>query len=143
LGKTIEEFGEEWRYHTETSLLARNRQRQDLQNRQSPDIHSKDRIILILNPVSSRWDKNRLLQRPEDFTRILIVNRSGKILEEISESGFAGVSNRSTLSGPVYVGPIKRPIAFVTENKGNDELRIIDIKKKKNWSGPLSPACRA
>ena len=134
LGKTIEEFGEEWRYQLKQVYWPEIGKRQDpSKTGKALTSHSKDRDNFNLKPrISPDGTKIAYFSDLKDFTRILIVNRSGKILEEISESGFAGsFESFHPFRTGICWAPSSNRIAFVTENKGNDELRIIDIKNKK------------
>jgi Periplasmic component of the Tol biopolymer transport system len=146
-GRTIEELGEEWRYQLKQIYWPEIGRRQDpVKTGKALTSHSKDRDNFNLKPrVSPDGTKVAYFSDLKDFTRILIVNRSGKILEEISESGFAGsFESFHPFRTGVCWAPSSDRIAFVTENKGKDELRIIDIKNKKlvrTFQPNLSSVC--
>lgn len=133
-GKTVEELGDKWRYYLKQIYWPEIGRRQDpLKTGKALTSHSKDRDNFNLKPrISPDGEKVAYFSDLKDYTRILIVNRSGKILEEISESGFAGsFESFHPFRSGVCWAPTSDRIAFVTENKGKDELRIIDIKNKK------------
>ena len=68
----------------------------------------------------------------KDYTRIMISDTSGKIIHEVSQYGYGGYfeSFHPFRSGMCW-SPDSKQIAFVTKSNGSDEIRIIDIKKKK------------
>jgi len=133
-GNTIEELGEQWRFQLKQIYWPEIGRRQDpAKIGKALTSHGKDHDNFNLKPrISPDGTKIAYFSDLKDFTRILIVNRSGKVLEEISESGFAGsFESFHPFRTGVCWAPSSDRIAFVTENKGKDELRIIDIAQKK------------
>jgi Tol biopolymer transport system component len=67
-----------------------------------------------------------------DFTRIIICDRKGKILQTIGETGYGGFFEtfHPFRSGMCW-SPDSKRLAFVTKSGANDELRIIDTGKKR------------
>jgi hypothetical protein len=67
-----------------------------------------------------------------DYTRIMICDTSGKIIHEVSQYGYGGYfeSFHPFRSGMCW-SPDGKKIAFVTKSNGSDEIRIVDIKRKK------------
>jgi Tol biopolymer transport system component len=132
-GKTIEELGEEW-----TTELKRlywpeiGRRRDPSKNGTALTAHFKNRDNFNLRPrISPDGTKVAYFSDLRDYTRIIITDRSGKILQEVSESGYAGTFEmfHPFRSGMCW-SPTGDRLAFVTSDNGKDELRIIDVKKK-------------
>jgi hypothetical protein len=133
-GKTPEELGEDWQYQLKQIYWP------EIGKRQAPSktgraltSHVKDRDFFNLKPrISPDGKKIAYYSDLRDFTRIIISDRKGKILQEISQSGFAGSfeSFRPFRSGMCW-SPGSDKIAFVTSYHGQDELRVIDIKRRR------------
>lgn len=68
----------------------------------------------------------------DDFTKILITDRKGKIIQKISQNGYGGYfeSFHPFRSGLCW-SPDSKYLAFVTKDDGTDQIRIIDIKRKR------------
>jgi dipeptidyl aminopeptidase/acylaminoacyl peptidase len=133
-GKTSEEMGEDWLFQLKRIYWPEIGKRQEpLKNGRALTAHTKDRDFFNLKPrISPDGAKVAYFSDLRDFTRIIIANRSGKILQEISQAGFAGnfESFHPFRSGMCW-SPDGNKIAFVTFYHGQDELRIIDVKRKK------------
>ncbi|MFW6245554.1 MAG: hypothetical protein ACOC36_06675, partial [Fibrobacterota bacterium] len=68
----------------------------------------------------------------KDYTRILITDRKGKVLQQISQHGYGGFfESFSPFRSGICWSPDGDALAFVTKNKGANEIRIVDIEKKK------------
>ncbi len=67
-----------------------------------------------------------------DYTRILITDLKGKVVHEVSQNGYGGYfeSFHPFRSGMCW-SPDSKRLAFITKSDGSDELRIVDIKRKK------------
>jgi Tol biopolymer transport system component len=67
-----------------------------------------------------------------DYTKIIITDRKGKVLQNISQSGYGGFfeSFHPFRSGMCW-SPDGNQLAFITKSNGNDQIRIVDIKRKK------------
>jgi hypothetical protein len=133
-GKTAEELGEEWLYHLKQSYWPEIGKRQEpSQNGHALTSHIKDKDFFNLKPrISPDGSKIAYYSDLRDYTHIMIADRKGKILYEVSQSGFAGSfeSFHPFRSGMCW-SPGSDKIAFVTFFQGQDELRIIDVKHKK------------
>ncbi len=133
-GKTAEEMGEDWLYQLKQIYWPEIGKRQEpSKNGRALTSHTKDRDFFNLKPrISPDGTKIAYYSDLRDFTRILIADRNGKIIQEISQSGFAGnfESFHPFRSGMCW-SPQGDKIALVTFHHGQDELRVIDIKRKK------------
>ncbi|MBN2036294.1 MAG: PD40 domain-containing protein [Chitinispirillaceae bacterium] len=67
-----------------------------------------------------------------DYTKILITNRKGNVLQSISQRGYGGYfeSFHPFRSGMCW-SPDGRKLAFVTTSNGRDQIRIVDVDRKK------------
>ncbi|MBN1308079.1 MAG: PD40 domain-containing protein, partial [Chitinispirillaceae bacterium] len=67
-----------------------------------------------------------------DYTKILITDRKGKVLQSISQNGYGGFfeSFHPFRSGMCW-SPDSRRLAFVTKSNGFDQIRVVDIEDKK------------
>jgi Tol biopolymer transport system component len=133
-GKTPEELGEEWRTELKRLYWPEIGRRKDpSKNSVAITHHEKDRTNFNLKPrISPDGTKLAYFSDLRDFTRILVRNRKGDIIQEVGQSGFAGSfeSFHPFRSGMCW-SPQSDKLAFVSSNNGQDELRLIDIKKKK------------
>jgi Tol biopolymer transport system component len=67
-----------------------------------------------------------------DYTRILVTDRSGKITAEIRQYGYGGYfESFDPFRSGLCWGPNNDQIAFVTKNKGRNEIRIVNVDTKK------------
>ncbi len=133
-GKTPEELGEEWR--TELKRLywpEIGRRRDPSKNAVALTAHEKDRDNFNLKPrISPDGTKIAYFSDLRDYTRILVCNGKGSIVGEVGASGYAGSfeSFHPFRSGMCW-SPQSDKLAFVANNNGRDQLRIVDIKRKK------------
>ncbi|HUI93977.1 MAG TPA: BamA/TamA family outer membrane protein [Chitinivibrionales bacterium] len=133
-GKSPEELGEEWR--TELKRLYWP----EIGRRAAPakfgialTAHEKDRDNFNLKPrISPDGTKVAYFSDLRDYTRILVCTAKGEIFREVGQSGYAGSfeSFHPFRSGLCW-SPGSDKLAFVSSNNGKDELRIVDINKKK------------
>ena len=133
-GKSPEELGEEWK--TELKRLYWP----EIGRRKAPakcgtalTSHEKDKDNFNLKPrISPDGTKVAYFSDLRDYTRILVCNMKGGIIQEVGQSGYAGSfeSFQPFRTGMCW-SPQSDKLAFVSSNNGKDELRIVDIKKKK------------
>lgn len=133
-GKSAEELGKEWI--------------QELKRNYWPEIGKRDLpAATALRVTSHREDHSNYNLRPrispdgskiaffsdkKDFSSIVITDRKGKILQEISQNGYGGYFETfHPFRSGISWSPDGNRLAFVTKSKGNDEIRIIDTKTKK------------
>ncbi|MCX7726658.1 MAG: BamA/TamA family outer membrane protein [Chitinispirillaceae bacterium] len=65
-------------------------------------------------------------------TEIIISDLNGKILHKISQNGYGGFfESFHPLRSGITWSPDGNQLCFVTKSKGGDELRIVDVNKKK------------
>ena len=133
-GKTLQELGEEWRYQLKQVYWPEiGKRREPSKTGRALTSHIKDRGFFNLKPrISPDGKKIAYFSDRNDYTQIVIVNRRGKIIQTISQSGFAGnfESFHPFRTGMCW-SPSGKRIAFVTLYEGRDELRIIDLESKK------------
>jgi hypothetical protein len=148
-GKTVDEMGEDWLFQLKQVYWPEIGKRQEpSKTGRELTSHTKDKDFFNLKPrISPDGLKIAYYSDVRDFTRIIIADKKGKIIQEISQSGFAGnfESFHPFRSGLCW-SPGSDKIAFVTFDHGQDELRILDIKHKKlsctvrpHLSGMFSP----
>ncbi|MGA2507234.1 MAG: BamA/TamA family outer membrane protein [Chitinispirillaceae bacterium] len=95
--------------------------------------HIESRSFLNLRPrISPDGKRIAFFSDRRDFTRILITDRKGKIEQEISQSGYSGhfESFHPFRSGMCW-SPDGKKLIFVTAADGHDQLRIVDVTKRK------------
>jgi Tol biopolymer transport system component len=132
--KSTEELGKEWI--------------QELKRIYWPEIGRRTDPKKIAAAVTKHIElKNHLNLRPRispdgkrvaffsdryDYTKILITDRKGKVLQTISQNGYGGYfeSFHPFRSGMCW-SPDGKKLAFVTQNNGFDQIRIVDIDGKK------------
>ncbi|HEX7511627.1 MAG TPA: hypothetical protein VF335_10020, partial [Chitinivibrionales bacterium] len=133
-GKTLQELGEDWLYQLKQVYWP------EIGKRLSPSktgkaltAHVKDRDFFNLKPrISPNGKKVAYFSDRNDYTEIVIADRGGKILETISQAGYAGnFESFHPFRTGVCWSPSSDKIAFITLTRGRDELRIIDLKTKK------------
>jgi Tol biopolymer transport system component len=133
-GKTPEELGEEWRTELKRIYWPEIGRRTDpSKNSRALTSHEKDRDHFNLKPrISPDGTKVAYFSDLRDYTRILVCNSKGAIIAEVGASGYAGSfeSFHPFRSGMCW-SPTSDKLAFVSNNNGRDELRIIDIKGKQ------------
>jgi hypothetical protein len=133
-GKTPEELGEEWRTELRRLYWPEIGRRTDpSKNSVALTAHEKDRDNFNLKPrISPDGTKIAYFSDLRDYTRILVCNGKGSIVGEVGASGYAGSfeSFHPFRSGMCW-SPQSDKLAFVANNNGRDQLRIVDIKRKK------------
>ncbi len=95
--------------------------------------HLDDKSHFNLHPrISPDGSKIAFFSDINDYTSIIITDRKGKLLQKISQSGYGGFfeSFQPFRAGMCW-SPDGNSLAFVTKNKGSNEIRIVDIKRKK------------
>jgi Tol biopolymer transport system component len=128
-GKTAEELGEEWRTELKRLYWPEIGRRTDpSKNSTALTSHTKDHSNFNLKPrMSPDGSRVACYSDVHDYTRILIRATSGKILHEISETGFSGSfeSFHPFRSGMCW-SPSGDRLAFITGEKGRDMISIVD-----------------
>ncbi len=133
-GKTPEELGEEWRTELKRLYWPEIGRRKDpSKNSTALTAHEKDRDHFNLKPrISPDGTKVAYFSDLRDYTRILVCNGKGKVIEEVGASGYAGsFESFHPFRSGICWSPQSDKLAFVSNNNGGDELRIVDIKQKK------------
>ena len=95
--------------------------------------HLDSRSFFNLRPrISPDGKRVAFFSDRRDFTRILITDCKGKIEQEISQSGYGGFfeSFHPFRSGMCW-SPDGSELAFVTKDEGHDQIRIVDVMKRK------------
>jgi len=133
-GKTLQELGEDWLYQLKQVYWPEIGKRQaPTKTGKAVTAHVKDRDFFNLKPrIAPNGKKIAYFSDRHDYTEIVITDRSGKVLETISQSGYAGnFESFHPFRTGICWSPASDRIAFVTLSRGRDELRIIDLKSKK------------
>ncbi|HLV30329.1 MAG TPA: hypothetical protein VKY57_02045 [Chitinispirillaceae bacterium] len=132
--KSIQELGTEWiqqlkrLYWPETGIRINPEE-----NAVQLTSHLKSKNNFNLQPrISPDGSKIAFFSDKKDFTKILISDRKGKIIQEISQNGYGGYfeSFHPFRSGMCW-SPDGNYLAFVTKADGSDQIRIVDVKQKK------------
>ncbi len=132
--KPLEALGKEWQKELKRLYWPEIGKREDpLKISKAVTSHIKDRDHFNLRPkLSPDGSKIAFYSDRRDYTRILITDRKGKIIQEISQNGYGGFfeSFHPFRSGMCW-SPDGTSLAFISNNKGTDEIRIVDIINKK------------
>lgn len=132
--QTTEELGKEWIKELRRLYWPEIGQREDPSEKCTfITSHAESRDQFNLRPrISPDGKKIAFFSDRRDYTRIIITDRKGKVEHEISQSGYGGFfeSFHPFRSGMCW-SPDGTKLAFVTLNKGKDEIRVIDINKKR------------
>lgn len=132
--KTTEDLGKEWFKELRRLYWPEIAQREDPSDKCSfVTSHLKTRDQFNLRPrISPDGEKIAFFSDRKDYTRILITDKKGKVIHEVSQTGFGGFfeSFHPFRSGMCW-SPDGKQLAFVTLNKGHDEIRIVDVSRKK------------
>ncbi len=133
-GKPVEELGKEWIQELKRIYWP------EIGKRISPTVnalaitsHLKTRDNYNLQPrISPDGKKIAFFSDRKDYTSILITDPKGKILQTISQNGYGGYfeSFHPFRSGICW-SPSSSELAFVTKSNGRDEIRIIEVDKKR------------
>jgi len=130
----LEKLGKEWTRELRRLYWPEIGCRIDPANNARPITkHTETRDHFNLRPrISPDGSLIAFFSDRRDYTKILITDTKGKIVHEIGQSGYGGFfeSFHPFRSGVCWSTDSKR-LAFVTNSNGSDELRIIDIKRKK------------
>ena len=133
-GKTVEELGEEWRTELKCLYWPEIGRRTDpSKNSTALTVHEKDKDNFNLKPrISPDGTRIAYFSDLRDYTKILVCNGKGSVIEELGASGYAGnfESFHPFRSGLCW-SPGSDRLAFVASNNGRDELRLVDIRRKK------------
>ncbi|HEX3018774.1 MAG TPA: BamA/TamA family outer membrane protein [Chitinispirillaceae bacterium] len=132
--KTTEDLGKEWIKELRRLYWPEIGQREDPSSKCSfitSHMVTKDQFNLRPR-ISPDGQKIAFFSDRKDYTRILITNKKGKVLQEISQNGYGGFfeSFHPFRSGMCW-SPDGNKLAFVTLNRGRDEIRIINLRKKR------------
>lgn len=95
--------------------------------------HLKTKDQYNLRPrISPDGEKIAFFSDRKDYTRILITDKKGKVIQQVSQTGYGGFfeSFHPFRSGMCW-SPDGKQLAFVTLHKGRDEIRIVNVDKKK------------
>lgn len=130
----VEDLGKEWVRELRRLYWPEIGCRQD-PSREGKAIsnHEESHDYYNLRPrISPDGKKIAFFSDHYDYTRILITDTTGKILQSISQSGYGGFfeSFHPFRSGLCWA-PDGKSIAFVTNSQGSDEIRIVDLSHKK------------
>ncbi len=132
--KPLEEIGKEWVFELRRLYWPEIGCRIEPSTHATPITkHVETRDHFNLKPrISPDGRRVAFFSDRRDYTRILITDDKGKIIHEISQNGYGGFfeSFRPFRSGMCW-GPDNKTLAFITRSKGSDELRIVDIERKK------------
>lgn len=132
--KTTEDLGKEWFKELRRLYWPEIAQRDDPSTKcKFVTSHLKTKDQFNLRPrISPDGEKIAFFSDRKDYTRILITDKKGKVIHEVSQSGFGGFfeSFHPFRSGMCW-SPDGKQLAFVTLHKGRDEIRIVDVAKKK------------
>jgi hypothetical protein len=133
-GKTPQELGEEWireirrLYWPEIGC----REEPSASSKQLT-FHEKTRTYYNLKPrISPDGKKIAYFSDTHDYTEIVVSDLKGAILTRIGQFGYGGFfeSFHPFRSGLCW-SPKGDKLAFVTQNAGKDEIRIVSIDSKK------------
>lgn len=132
--QTTEELGKEWIKELRRIYWPEIGQREDPSNNSTfITSHRETKDQYNLRPrISPDGQKIAFFSDRKDYTHILITDRKGKLIHDVSQNGYGGFfeSFHPFRSGMCW-SPDGNRLAFVTLSRGKDEIRIIDIKKKR------------
>ena len=141
-GKDVDELGKEWIQELKRIYWPEIGKRiRPSQNATALTARLKTRHHFNLRPrISPDGSLIAFFSDRRDYTRILISDKTGKIVHQISQNGYGGYfeSFHPFRSGICW-SPDSRELGFVTYNNGRDEIRIVDVKKKKLKKKILTP----
>jgi len=132
--KTTEDLGKEWFKELRRLYWPEIAQREDPSTKcKFVTSHLKTKDQYNLRPkISPDGKKIAFFSDRKDYTRILITDKNGKVIHQVRQNGFGGFfeSFHPFRSGICW-SPDGKLLAFVTLHKGRDEIRIVDVTKKK------------
>jgi Tol biopolymer transport system component len=133
-GKGPDELGKEWLRELKKLYWPEIGLRLDpSENSTAVTNHLESRNYLNLQPrMAPNCSTIAFFSDHKDFTSILLTDRDGKIKKSISQTGYGGYfeSFHPFRSGICWSSDSKK-LAFVTLVEGRDEIRIIDITKRR------------
>ncbi|MBN1307770.1 MAG: PD40 domain-containing protein [Chitinispirillaceae bacterium] len=132
--KPVEELGKEWVSELRRLYWPEIGCRIDPASHAEPVTrHLETRDHFNLRPrISPDGGRIAFFSDRRDYTRILITDPKGKIIHEIGQNGYGGYfeSFHPFRSGMCWAPDGKR-LAFITKSGESDELRIVDIERKR------------
>ena len=132
-GKTTEELGAEWIQELRRIYWPEIGRRQDVKRIATPITdHVKDKSFFNLKPrIAPNGKVIAYFSDLQDYTHIYIVDRKGKTIGDIAQSGFSGnfESFHPFRSGLTW-SPKSDRLAFITESQGQDEIRIVNVSTR-------------
>ncbi len=133
--KDLEELGSEWQRELKRIYWPEIGKRENLDIKGTAlTSHVESRSYVNLKPrISPDGTMVAYYSDNKDYTKIFIADTKGKVIKRIGQYGYGGYfeSFQPFRSGMCW-SPESKRIAFVTKNKGRNELRIIDIDKKEH-----------
>lgn len=133
--RSLLELGNEWHQELKRIYWPEIGKREDLAKKGTAlTSHIKSRSYLNLKPrISPDGSMVAYYSDAKDFTKIFISDTKGKVHTKIGQHGYGGYfeSFQPFRSGMCW-SPKSDRIAFITKNRGRNEIRIIDIKHKKH-----------
>jgi Tol biopolymer transport system component len=132
--KNIESLGKEWLQELKRIYWPELGHRiNPTKNATAVTSHTDSKSFFNLRPrISPDGKRIAFFSDRRDYTGILITDRKGKVLQEISQSGYGGFfeSFHPFRSGMCWSRDGKR-LAFVSKDEGHDQIRIVDVTKRK------------
>lgn len=132
--ETLEDVGKEWLKELKRLYWPEIGTREDpVSIAVALTSHVEDKNNFNLRPrISPDGEKIAFFSDRKDYTRIVISDRDGETVTEISQYGYGGYfeSFHPFRSGVCW-GPDSKRLAFVTKEDGSDHIRIVDIMSRK------------
>jgi Tol biopolymer transport system component len=132
--KSTEELGKEWIQELKRLYWPEIGRRVDpKQTATAITKHTESRDHFNLRPrISPDGKRIAFFSDRYDYTKILISDRKGKVLQTISQNGYGGYfeSFHPFRSGMCW-SPDGKRLAFVTKSGGFDQIRIVDVDGRK------------
>ena len=133
-GKALEDLGAEWQQELKRIYWPEIGRRDNPKNKGvALTDHVKSRSGFNLRPrISPDGQRVAYYSDIKDYTHILIADRDGKIKKEITQYGYGGYfeSFQPFRSGMCW-GPSSDLLAFITKNKGANEIRIVNVATRR------------
>jgi Tol biopolymer transport system component len=132
--KDLDDLGKEWLQELKRLYWPEiGRRRNPEKTAAAITKHIEARNYLNLRPrISPDGKLVAFFSDRSDYTRIIITDRKGKIIRQVSQNGYGGYfeSFHPFRSGMCW-SPDGKQLAFVTKDGGRDQVRIVDIMKRK------------
>jgi Tol biopolymer transport system component len=132
--KNTEELGKEWIQELKRIYWPEIGRRSDPKKTATAVTkHSLSNSNFNLRPcISPNGKRIAFFSDRYDYTKIIITDRKGKVLQSISQNGYGGFfeSFHPFRSGMCW-SPDGKQLAFVTKSNGNDQIRIVDVDRRK------------